>query len=131
MWFLDECVFIFFVYGVSNLSFNWACFWEWKCGLGHLLESFHQDSRACHRHLRACCICCSVLVNQHSDKLISTKYFIRVYFTLGFCWSGFGDRFQFTVGGVFKFLKKFWCCILVVLSTSVFNEIAYVRYLLT
>lgn len=74
---------------------------------GHLLESFHQDSRACRRHLRACCVCCSVLVNQHSEKLINTKYFIRVYFTLGFCLSEFGDRFQFTVGGVFKFFKKF------------------------
>lgn len=69
---------------------------------GHLLELFHQDSRACHRHSRACRVCCFELVNQHS-----TKCFIRVYFILGFCLSGFGDRFQFIVRGVFKFFKKF------------------------
>ena len=99
---------------------------------GNLLESFHQDSRACRRHLRACHVYCSVLVNQHSEKLISTKYFIRVCFTLGFCLAGFWGRFQFTVRGVFKlFFKNFDLYFNGAFKHLSLMRLPYVRYLLT
>lgn len=50
---------------------------------------------------------CSVLVNQHSEKLINTKYFIRVYFTLGFCLSNLRIDSNLLLEESLKFLKSF------------------------